>query len=387
MQWERDLSFEQLRGAVELARDGTRLNPAKPGNWLVLSHALAKLGRFEEATGCLREAVVLSPEAFELRLRLVEILFDQDLFDEALSHVERALALSPGEARARRFQFDLLALMGAHNQLDIANLSTFLTDSAHLLNLASRSLGAAGTLELCESVLAERPGHTNATYLKALSLARLGAAGEACGLISTADGLIEIQELPVPPGYADGPSFRQALSEEIRNNPTLAADQKGKAARDSLQTRLLRQPDAVAVEALLRQIRQAVDDYEERVVDVGEELLSHRPERARVEPWAMIYGGEGRQTSHIHPNGWITGVYYVAAARPDGANAYSGHLVMGAVGGKQAADPPWGVREIEPVPGRLVLFPSYVPHLTLPSGVAGDRVSIAFDIVDAGARA
>jgi hypothetical protein len=55
---------------------------------------------------------------------------------------------------------------------------------------------------------------------------------------------------------------------------------------------------------------------------------------------------------------------------------------MGALGEKQTIAPPWGIREIEPVPGRLVLFPSYVPHLTLPSGVAGDRISIAFDVVE-----
>jgi uncharacterized protein (TIGR02466 family) len=382
MQWESELSFEQLHGAVELARHGARLDPNTPGNWLVLSHALAKLGKFEEATGCLRDAVALLPRAFEVRIRLVEILFDQDSFDEALLHVEQALALAPDEARAKRFHLDLLALMGAHQNLDIAKLSAFLTDSAHLLNVAAKSLGSAGTLELCESILAERPGHTCATYLKALSLAQLGAAEEACRIISLTGRLIDIYELPAPPGYSDGASFRHALAEEIRQNPTLVGDHKGKAAHASLQTRSLRQPGAVAVEALLRQIRQAIDAYEQRLIEADEELILHRPRCARVEPWAMVCGGDGRQSSHVHPRGWVTGVYYVSAPRPDGANAYRGPLLIGAAGTKQTVKPPWGTREIEPVPGRLVLFPSYVPHSTLPSGVAGDRISIAFDVVE-----
>jgi tetratricopeptide (TPR) repeat protein len=382
MHWESELSFEQLHGAVELARHGARLDPTRPGNWLVLSHALAKLGKFEEATDCLRDAVALLPESFELRLRLTEILLDQDVFDEALCHVEQALALAPDEPRARRFHLDLLVLTGAHQKLDIANLSASLPDSAHLLNFAAKSLGAAGTLEICESILAGRPGHTLATYLKALSLARLGNAEDACRSISTSNGLIEIRELPAPPSYADGQSFRDVLATEIRQNPTLLPDHKGKAAQQGWQTLLLRRPGAVAVEALLGQIREAVDAYEQRLIDADEGLLLHSPMRARVEPWAMIYGGEGRQASHVHPNGWITGVYYVAAPRTHGANAYKGHLVMGAIGENQTVTPPWGIREIEPVPGRLVLFPSYVPHLTLPSGVAGDRISIAFDIVE-----
>jgi hypothetical protein len=84
----------------------------------------------------------------------------------------------------------------------------------------------------------------------------------------------------------------------------------------------------------------------------------------------------------MHPNGWVTGVYYVSAPRPNGANVYRGPLVIGATGTEGTREPPWGTREMEPVPGRLVLFPSFVPHATLPSGVAGDRISIAFDVVD-----
>jgi len=382
MQWESEFSFEQLHGAVELARHGTRLDPTRPGNWLVLGHALAKLGKFEEATDCLRDAVTLLPRAFEVRIRLVEILFDQDLFDEALLHAEQALTLAPDEVRAKRFHLDLLTLMGARQNLDIAKPSAFLATSAHQLHIAAKSLGAAGALELCESVLAERPGHTYATYLKALSLAQLGATEEARRIVPTTGRLIDVSEPPAPPGYSDGASFRQALAEEIRQNPTLAWDHKGKAAQASLQTRTLRQPGAAAVDALLRQFREAVDAYEQRLVDAGDELVLHRPQRARVEPWAMVCGNDGRQNSHVHPRGWVTGVYYMSASRPDGANAYRGPLVIGAIGARQTVKPPWGTREIEPVPGRLVLFPSYVPHSTLPSGVTGDRISIAFDVVE-----
>ena len=44
-------------------------------------------------------------------------------------------------------------------------------------------------------------------------------------------------------------------------------------------------------------------------------------------------------------------------------------------------EPPWGTLQIEPVPGRLVLFPSCVPHATEASGVDGARISVAFDVL------
>ncbi|MEJ0041812.1 MAG: putative 2OG-Fe(II) oxygenase [Rhizomicrobium sp.] len=40
-----------------------------------------------------------------------------------------------------------------------------------------------------------------------------------------------------------------------------------------------------------------------------------------------------------------------------------------------------GTRAIEPVPGRLVLFPSYVSHATELTGIDGARISVAFDVV------
>jgi len=105
---------------------------------------------------------------------------------------------------------------------------------------------------------------------------------------------------------------------------------------------------------------------------------------ARLDAWAVVCGKEGRQKAHLHPPGWLSGVYYVTASRPAGANLYRGPLILGALDPHaHGVEPPWGTREIEPVPGRLVLFPSYLPHATQPSGVEGARISVAFDVVPA----
>lgn len=79
--------------------------------------------------------------------------------------------------------------------------------------------------------------------------------------------------------------------------------------------------------------------------------------------------------------GWLSGVYYVAAPRSTGDGVYQGALLVGTVNSDRFANPPWGIREIEPVPGRIVLFPSFTPHATKPSGMAEERISVAFDVV------
>jgi hypothetical protein len=57
-------------------------------------------------------------------------------------------------------------------------------------------------------------------------------------------------------------------------------------------------------------------------------------------------------------------------------------LRVGGLPGWTAAKPPWPVVDVEPVPGRLILFPSYVPHETLPTGSDQTRISVAFDVAD-----
>ena len=67
---------------------------------------------------------------------------------------------------------------------------------------------------------------------------------------------------------------------------------------------------------------------------------------------------DGVITSHIHPTSLVSGVFYVGGAQgPDGR--YRGPLVLGYTQ-EMGENAPWGMREIEPVPGRLVLFPSHV---------------------------
>jgi uncharacterized protein (TIGR02466 family) len=383
MRWEPSLSFEQLRVVGELARRGTLLNPARAGNWLALTHVLVKLSLLEEAVACAQQAIGVLPESLEVRLRLGQILFAFDRFNEAMIHAEIALRMAPSDPRAIRLHLDLLTLTIARPNPNRALVAAYAANNPRLLALHVEPLDAASIVTVCDSLLAEKPGHTHATHLKAIALTRLGRVEEACRLISL-DRLVTIEELPAPTGYSDAQTFRRALAAEIEANPTLDGNRSGKAGHDSLQTRNLRQPGAVAIETLLDQIRNAVDAYESRLLASDDPFARARPRQARLEPWAMVSPSDGWQSPHIHPSGWLTGVYYVAAPRPNGANAYYGPLVLGAINSERLRiDPPWGVSEIEPVPGRLVLFPSYLSHATLPSGVDGSRICVAFDVVDA----
>ena len=384
MQWVGDIGAEKMRAAAGLTRAATRAHPENLNAWLSLGRMLLDLGDYEEAVAALRDAAAAIPDAIDLRLALIRALMVQDRFEDALAQIEAAQALAPDDARLRQLYFSAATaaevLDSALLESDEAKAALSATP-ALMFNLAQR-LGPEGALRMCDAQLLREPAHTNAKYLKALALAELGRGDEASALIGL-DRRVTMEELPCPGGHDSAEAFRAALARDIIANPTLMRDPRSRTTRQGRQTRQLRQPGAAAVETLLAQFRQAVDARIAEM-DSADDFARGRPEKGRLNAWAVVCGPEGRQLSHRHAGAWLSGVFYVAGARPAGENAYRGALVLGILNPKDHAfEPPWGIRHIEPVPGRLVMFPSYMPHATEPTHTAGERISVAFDVVPA----
>jgi tetratricopeptide (TPR) repeat protein len=96
--------------------------------------------------------------------------------------------------------------------------------------------------------------------------------------------------------------------------------------------------------------------------------------------WSVRLGPGGFNVTHSHPLGWLSSAFYVALpdAQTMGA-APAGHFHWGAPPADLQVDlAPRGV--IAPKVGKLVLFPGYVWHGTVPIA-AGERLNLAFDVV------
>jgi hypothetical protein len=90
----------------------------------------------------------------------------------------------------------------------------------------------------------------------------------------------------------------------------------------------------------------------------------------------------GFHVNHIHPNGWISSCYYVGV--PDAVQdqtARQGWIKFGESGFTHLAEKNPARRAVQAVPGRLVLFPSYMWHGTVPFRGPTPRTTIAFDVV------
>ena len=101
--------------------------------------------------------------------------------------------------------------------------------------------------------------------------------------------------------------------------------------------------------------------------------------------WATVLDEGGHQTPHIHPSGWLSGVYYVAIPPGDGGDEH-GWIEFGRPPPEYAFREPPKTKALRPRAGLLVLFPSYFYHRTLPFSGTATRISIAFDVVPMAAK-
>ena len=107
--------------------------------------------------------------------------------------------------------------------------------------------------------------------------------------------------------------------------------------------------------------------------------------RFRTTGWANVLRSGGYNSVHNHPNSMWSGVYYVARGEPEPAPNENGKLEL--------LDPRSGINMlyldknvldgryvIEPVPGLMIVFPSWLKHMVHPYFGKGERISVAFNV-------
>lgn len=99
--------------------------------------------------------------------------------------------------------------------------------------------------------------------------------------------------------------------------------------------------------------------------------------------WVNLLKRRGHHSGHIHPHSIISGTFYVEAPQGTGAIRFEDpRLPMMMAAPVRRADAPEALRPfvtIEPRPGLLLLWESFVRHEVLPGRAKAERLSISFN--------
>ena len=99
--------------------------------------------------------------------------------------------------------------------------------------------------------------------------------------------------------------------------------------------------------------------------------------------WVNLLKSGGHHTAHIHPHSILSGTFYVEAPPGSGAIRFEDpRLPMMMAAPQRHDDAPESLRSfvtIEPRPGLLLLWESFLRHEVLPGTAKSERLSISFN--------
>ena len=184
--------------------------------------------------------------------------------------------------------------------------------------------------------------------------------------------LIRVFDVEAPAGWSSMHELNAALVKTLGDRHLLHNHPLDQSLRNGTQTSrsLLAESDP-AIKAILAAFEDPIQEYRRLIgTDAAHPLSARNQGRSSFTgAWSVRLRRLGYHVNHFHPDGWLSSAYYVDVP-PEAAdpNTRSGWIKFGEpryeVPGADAA------RFIQPRPGRLVLFPSYMWHGT--TAIQGD---------------
>ena len=315
--------------------------------WAAAITARHSAGQTEEALALYDRA----PRTLATKQARAQIALDQGQFEDAETLAMGALASQPGYP----------PLM-------------------HVLALAA--LGG-GKFDLAQNVadmgLQVRPNDQLYYTVKA-SAGR--AKGQDYKFFFDYDRFVKPYDLDPPEGWSSMEAFNTDLKAALDRLHGFKHAPLDQTLRLGTQTAPdLRYVDSPAIQAFFKAVDPAVRAYLQEIGhDPRHAFLRRNRGGYRIRSaWSVRLGAGGHHVDHIHPQGWISSAYYVDVPKGDGK---AGWIKFGEPRAPIAKAIGQGPElDVQPRPGRLVLFPSYLWHGTYP--ITGDktRMTLPIDIL------
>lgn len=387
-----------------------------PETWLVLARALLAQDRFDDADAAYRQALTRRPAYADAVRDLAQLIWMRTGDAEAtLQPFETALAAAPGAVDLRIARATVMEYAGATPEAVLAALQANGTDPGIELAATQAALGvdknralaharAAHALRpdirtalklaevhlartepdaaqpLIDAVLKALPDDQNALSLQAVAWRQAGDPRAAD--LYDYDTMVAAWTIDTPAPWTSLPEYLGDLAVALRRLHSLTTHPLGQSLRHGTQTTasLLTSTDP-AIRAFFTAIDGPIRRYIAGLGKGTDPLRRRNTGDYRLSgAWSVQLKPGGYHAAHIHPEGWLSSACYIDL--PDAVQSEGRQGWIGFGGAPFTPDLPHQHFE-KPEPGKLVLFPSYMWHGTLPFQGDQTRLTIAFDVVPA----
>ncbi|MGY1408627.1 putative 2OG-Fe(II) oxygenase [Luteimonas sp. A611] len=380
--------------ALTGARNLVALYPAHAPAHETLSNLLwengAELAPGEDPLGGFRAAARAQPENRALQLAFARMLLAAKRADEALALLHPLRQREPGNAMLDWFAADALDALQQHTEaapLYATAARGELGQLPEFLNARARHAFRTRDFDLA-AICAEKAVGIDPDNQEGWS--HLGTSWRLAGderehWLCDYERLVGYVEVAPPTGFGDLSLFLQTLAATLGSMHKARQEPLNQSVRGGTQTagRLFGRDDAVIL-AAEDGLRAAVENWLRTLPDdVAHPFLSRKQRSVCfVGSWSVRLSSSGRHSNHIHPRGWASSAFYVAlpgTVLDSGDGSRAGWLQFGQPLEELGLELP-PRRVIQPRPGHLALFPSYMWHGTVPFDARESRLTVAFDM-------
>jgi tetratricopeptide (TPR) repeat protein len=392
-----------------------------PQTWLVLGRARLGEGDLDGAETALREALRRQPDYVDAHRDLAQLIWmrsgDVELATQALNRALNAFPSRPEfvglKATALEFAGDLA---GAYATVRAAltpdpSIVPLLIRAAHLASAAGRpadgllhaeaaisiapdqrdaqialcelllAVGAAERAEaIAEGLLRTRPFDQAVLAYKATAWRLLGDA--RYGALYDYNRLTRAFQLRAPKGWSNLESYLADLAATLHGLHRFRTHPFDQSLRLGSQISHLTASEHPAIRAFFEAADAAIRGYIQGLGRGSDPVRSRNKGGYHAHSaWSVRLRPNGFHADHVHPEGWLSSAFYVDLPQTM-ANAVGreGWLKFGQPGVR--TEPALGAEHfIEPEPGLLTLFPSYMWHGTVPFSGDRPRLAVAVDIL------
>jgi tetratricopeptide (TPR) repeat protein len=388
-----------------------------PESWLVLARCLQALGRFDEAEQTFRQALRRRPTFPEAHNDLAQLRWMRSgEVDDALAELDAVLDAIPdtrlavvkaqvlehiGRVEESR---GLLATLAAAHPDDVvvvtaaSQIAATTGDAAEALRLAERAAAVAGgeqvvaiaLISAClaageaerAAALAEKmrqwaPNNQHAIALQATAWRLLGDARYR--ILYDYDRLVGVSQIDTPQGWADLDAYIADLAKGLHAAHAFRTHPFAQSVRHGSQVPDILQHDHKAIAALPQALEGPIRRHIQALGQGNDPVRARNTgDFAYQGVWSIRLRAAGFHVDHVHPNGWLSSACYIEV--PPALRGQEGWLKFGQPGVRTtpALD---AEHFVEPAPGKLALFPSYMWHGTVPFADDATRMTVAFDLV------